>query len=407
MYEDFEPECQNQFSIVEHFFPGLSVLPSDPPRFWSLDSGDLFSFASMTVVTASIWLVTVFTVHKYGILSYWDGPNYIYAGITLYRIPEDHPWNRSFDLPQSYFACHLPGFPFAIRLFSLPFLNNFLIGTHFAIYVISLILVYAFRRVLWIYEAAKYPTRSAVLLSLLPLRFVPYHTVGASEPLFLVFVCFAFIFFRTNRFVCLFVAIAGACLTRVEGLALWGTIGLCYLLRMDIRGAVIVGCDLIAPIGLLFFHHCRFGDWRAYVHYNQGQSGLLRSPAFFEIFDGALGGDLGYHLSALSLFCVFVVGAILIFPVSVPIGIFSAVYVCFVSFVFHLDIFRYALPGYVFAVFVGFDDVWSAKVAQKPLLVLLPFYAVLAGWYTIGQMKSNSAAFWFTEEILETPAKWF
>jgi hypothetical protein len=107
--------------------------------------------------------------------------------------------------------------------------NNFLLGTHVAILAISLLLAYAFRRVLSIYDAVRYPARAAAALSLLPLRLVPYHTAAASEPLFLLFVCLAFIFFRTNSMFFLFISLAGACITRVEGLALWGTIGLCYL----------------------------------------------------------------------------------------------------------------------------------------------------------------------------------
>jgi hypothetical protein len=158
---------------------------------------------------------------------------------------------------------------------------------------------------------------------------------------------------------------------------------------------------------VLVLHKVRFGDWLAYVRFNQGHNGILRFDPFFELFDGASGDSLLYHMSAVSLFGIFAVGAILVFPVSVPLALFGTVYVLFVSIIFHLDLFRYALPGYVFALFIGFDEVWSARATQRALIVLLPLYAALATWYTIGQIASNAAAPWFTEQVLATPVEWF
>jgi hypothetical protein len=234
-----------------------------------------------------------------------------------------------------------------------------------------------------------------------------YHTVGASEPLFLVYVCFAFIFLKTNQTLLLFVSIAGACVTRIEGLALWGTIGLCYCLRFDILRAIVVAFDLIAPGAVAALHYYRFGDWKAYYRFNQGHNSLLHFPPFSEIIDHARGSsNVKYHISALSLVAPFTVGTLLLFPVSVPFAIFALVYLVFSNSLFHMDIYRYALPGYVFALIVGFDEVLASKPAKKALLWLsLPFLTVALS-YAVGQMESNRAPPWFTEEAIRSPVAW-
>jgi hypothetical protein len=387
--------------------PGIPPLARYPPRFWSVDHGDLVAVSCLIALTSVLWAITILCSDRYGAIAYWDGPNYIYASITLYRIPDDYLWKQQFDYPASYFACHLPGFPLAIRLFSTILLNNFFLGTHLAIFSISALLLYLFRRVLWIYDAVEHPAKAAAMLTIIPLRFMPYHTAPASEPLYMVYACLAFIFFRTNDLFFLFLAIAGACITRIEGLALWGTIGLCYLLRWDIWRAVVIGFDLVATVAVFLLHHLRFGDWRAYFRFNQGHNSILYFLPFHEILSGCAGQIELYKVAALALFSIFIVGVVLVFPVSVPFGIFSLVYVWFVSCISHMDIFRYALPGYIFAVFVGFDEVWSAKSAQKPLLVLLPFYLALGVWYTVGQLRTNTAGAWFTETVLETPIAYY
>jgi hypothetical protein len=296
----------------------------------------------------------------------------------------------------------MPGFPLAIRAASTILLNSFLPGTHLAIMAISLLLVYVFRRVLWIYNAVSDPVHTSLLLSILPMRLVLYHTVGASEPLFLVYCYLAFIFVRVNRTLPLVLSLCGAMITRVEGLAMWGTVGLTLLLRADLRRATAVGFALGAPAAVLAFHRLRFGDWRAYWRFNQGHNGLLAWPPFREVVgDARASGDVPYQMSALTLFAVFGIGVVCVFHASVPFGIFSTVYVAFVSLLFHLDLFRYALPGYIFAIFVGFDEVWASKEFARAAKWIIPGYVAVMGVYAVGQLRTNAAAPWFTEWALK------
>jgi hypothetical protein len=362
----------------------------------------------MFSVTVFLWLVAMGFLGRFAIIAYWDGPNYIYAAMTLYRIPRNSPITRSPAFQPSYFACHLPGFPLAIRLAGTLLLSHFGLGMHLAILFSSMALTYVFRRLLILYNASHNPVRSSILLAFIPIRFVIYHTVGASEPLFLVYCFLAFIFFRVNLIWPLVLSMAGAMITRIEGLALLGTIGLCYCLRFDILRAVLVGLTISAPAALLAFHHLRFGDWLTYYRVNQGRNKLLSWPPFREVLWFARNSDdVNFHLSALGLFVLFAVGVVLVIPVSFPFAVFSIVYVVFVSVLFHMHIYRYALPGYVFAVFVGFDEVWASKAFARAWMWIGPGYLAVMVWYAVGQIGSNAASSWFVQTVLNAPVAYY
>jgi hypothetical protein len=213
----------------------------------------------------------------------------------------------------------------------------------------------------------------------------------------------AFIFLKTNQLAPLLLAIIGAWITRIEGLALWGTIGLCYCLRLDIPRAFVVSFGLIAPLGLMYMHHVRFGNWNAYISFNQGHNGLIQFPMFHELIGNCRNShDLVYTLSALTLFVPFIIGTVLLFTVSVPFAIFSTVYIVLVSLLFHLDLYRYSLSGGIFAVLVGFDEIWSSKEFKRAMPWFFPPYLVIAVWYAVHQIGSNAAPSWFVANVLKT-----
>jgi hypothetical protein len=154
-------------------------------------------------------------------------------------------------------------------------------------------------------------------------------------------------------------------------------------------------------------HHYRFGDWKACSRFSQGHNNLLHLPPFFEIRDNAVGtADVNSHLSALALFAPFAVGTAVVFPICVSFGIFTFVYLIFSASLWHIDIFRYALPGYVFALIVGFDEIWASKATNGAFIGLAPALAAVVFWYAMGQIGSNTAPPWFTEEVLRAPVAW-
>lgn len=400
-------EEKKKLYFFEKYLPNLEPVSAIPQHFWSLDAKDLINIGLMAGMIIIIWILSFIKYGWLSVISYWDGPNYIYAGICLYNVPPNNLWTQSFRYPPSYFACHLPGFPLAIRLLSTLVFNNFAIGAHLAILVISCLLVYVFRRLLSIYNCSSDPAFTALLLIFFPLRLTIYHTVLASEPLFVLYVSLSFIFLKTNQMLPLCLSICGACITRIEGLAIFGTIGLCYLLRFDILRAIVVGFCAVAPFSVILLHKIKFNDWLAYVHFNQNSQGLLRFSPFFEIINHfKFNSDIIYANSATYLFYPFIIGTILLYFVSVPFAVFSTVYVLFVSMIFHMDIFRYAIPGFVFALFVGFDPIISSPQFKKIFYCFCPFYTLYLFKMIPEQIHSNSAPFWFTKTVLNSPVSY-
>ena len=179
------------------------------------------------------------------------------------------------------------------------------------------------------------------------------------------------------------------CITRIEGMAVGFTIGCCYLLRKDIIKALGMFLTFVAPASLVLLHYIKFGDAMAYIHYNQGSQGLVQWPPFFEANGQQL--DEYYNYSAIGSLLLGLLGAFLSADRCLPIAIFSFVHLMYVSLLFHLDVFRYELPAYLFALFVGFDEFWNLKNIPHILLLCSPVYMYILSNYAGKQIHSNIA----------------
>lgn len=223
--EDLQKRKQNQ--EVSSIWETLDPVQSIPQNFWKFDKNDIICFLVMFFSTMIVWVAVAYYHRFQTILFYWDGPNYLYAGATLYNIPDNNPWTVFFKYPPSYFACHLPGYPLLIRLCSYLLLKNYFYGFYLSIIVSGFLLCYSFRRLLIITKCVSNPTFTTILLSFIPTRLIIYHSVGASEPLFLTFVCFSLIFYKTNEYFKMLIFVWFSCFTRIEGMSIGFTIGLC------------------------------------------------------------------------------------------------------------------------------------------------------------------------------------
>lgn len=355
----------------------------------------------MIFTTVSVWIATKLTGGFLSIVSYWDGPNYLYAGITLYDIPRNNPWTLYFHYPQSYFACHLPGFPLLIRFCAFFTVGNYLYADCLAILLSGLLMCYSFRRVLIIYNCVSNPTYTTLLLSIFPMRLFIYHSVGASEPLYTSFVCFSLIFYKLDNFMPMIFSVWFACITRIEGMSVGATIGLCYLLRLDIVKALLMFSTFISTIGLLSLHRAMFNDVLAYIHFNQHSQGLITAHPLHELTRGKRSSDVLYLHSFVDLYFLYFIGIIPIVIVAGPISIFASVHMLYVSLLNHMDIFRYSIPAAVFCLFIGYDKMWSDPKVKSALIIFGPFYLFYLLTYATGQIHSNRCSPQFLQSVLD------
>ena len=379
----------------------ISLKESHVPKdFWKISVHDILCFAAMLTCTSISWLgVRLGGTYK-DIHRYWDGPNYLYAAITMYNIPENNPWTLYYQYPPSYFACHLPGYPILIKICSLLVFNHYILGFYLSIIVSSLLFVYAFRRLLVVFKCVDNPLISTMLSCFIPIRFVIYHSVGASEPLYISLICFAFIFFKIGKYFTMIAFVWLCCITRIEGMAVGFTIGCCYLLKKNILKALGMFSTFLAPLFVMIFHIYRFNDPLAYIHFNQGMQQLVQWPPFAEAFYQQI--NEFYNYSDIATLLIGLFAAFLTFERNIPVGIFTVTHLLYVTLLFHIDVFRYQLPAYIFAIYIGYDRFWSSNGIVFILLVLAPIYAYVISTYASGQIHSNIANGDFMNRVFQS-----
>jgi hypothetical protein len=146
----------------------------------------------------------------------------------------------------------------------------------------------------------------------------------------------------------------------------------------------------VAPIAVMGLHRGMFGNAFAYIRFNRDRQGLVGWPPFPELVHGRGASHSALYVhSFLDFYPLYVIGALLIFPVAGPLGIFAAVHLAYVSFLRHMDLFRYALPAAVFTLLVGLDRLWSHRVGFSAVVLAAPVYVVEMMAYAAGQIHSN------------------
>ena len=368
----------------------ISLKESHVPKdFWMLSMHDFLCFGTMLISTSIAWIGVFLGGSFKDVHRYWDGPNYLYAAITMYDIPDSNPWTLYYQYPPSYFACHLPGYPLLIKICSLLLFNHYILGFYLSIIVSQLLFVYAFRRMLIVFKCVDNPLITTMVACFIPIRFVIYHSVGASEPLYISLICFTFIFFKIRKYFTMILFVWLCCITRIEGMAVGFTIGCCYLLKKQILKALGMFSTFLAPLFVVLFHIYRFNDPLAYIHFNQGMQQLVQWPPFSEAMYQQV--NEFYNYSNIATLLIGLLGAFLCFERNIPVGIFAVTHLSYVTLLFHIDVFRYQLPAYVLALFIGYDKFWSSNGVVLILLILSPAYVFVSGTYACGQIHSNIA----------------
>ena len=304
----------------------------------------------------------------------------------MYNIPSDWLFKRTNNMNPEYMACHFPGYPIVIRIFSFLCFNNYVLGSLLAITFTSYLSVFVFRRLLIVYDLVKDPGYTSFLSIFVPLRFLNYKVVGASEPLYVSVVFLALIFFRTEQLFPMLFCLIYATITRIEGLSIVGTIGLCYLLKFDIIRAIFSGFGAIGTIAVFYSHYVFFNNVHAYFDHNKNQHDLIGIP-FMDFVE--MGFYSAYMQQKLLLETVVIAGLCDMWTKSVPLAIFVFVYFVYVGALKHPDLFRYGIPSYMPCLLIGFDFVWSHPLVKDNIKTITIVYIVIALIYINGQIVSN------------------
>jgi hypothetical protein len=361
-------------------------------REWAQQRPSLTVALIMLFSTLLVW--APFLRDPASLYRYWDGPHYAYLAKTLYDVPSDHPF-VAYGLTPAYYATHLPAYPVLIRVLALLTLGDYLLAMLLATLLTATLAAVLFHEVLVRFELVRSPLWTAMLFAFLPPRWVIYHSVGATEPLFLCFVFGAFLAYRKDRPWAVAACIAAASFTRIMGVLLVPAFVISYLLERRVRHALIVPVSLFATLAVLLWHRAMYGDLFAYFTRNVGESGHLAFPPIRAFFAYVGDGDTHSSELYLALYVLYGLGTLALVKHR-PFFLYSATFFVFNLFVFHFDLSRMFVPVAPFALLVAFDRVWSEPAARiaAPLLVYLDCQ------YAWGLIPSNAVELPAYESLL-------
>jgi hypothetical protein len=316
---------------------------------------------------------------------YWDGPNYMYTARTFYRVPQDHPF-VAIGLQPTEFATRLPAYPALVRAASWVTGGSYPRALLLATLLSAVAAAVLFHRMLAATGWVASPGFSALLFCVLPPRWLLYHSVGATEPLFLCAVFGAFLALARGRAAWVVACVGLASLTRITGVLLVPVFAAAFWLRGEPRRAALVPLALLGPLALFAAFAVLFGDFFAYFTVNSGERGLLAEPFAIVRWHAGRGDPLAAEF-LIGLFLVHALGVIRLWPKREAFLYAAALFV-FHCFVYHDDVSRYLLSVAPFTLLVAFDSTLSRPAARA----LLPLVALSSLVYAWGMLQGNLMA---------------
>ncbi len=295
------------------------------------------------------------------IYRHWDGPTYAVVAKQFYDIQQ----NPFANLTPQYYAAHLIGYPLAIRVFSfLGYLNGMLAAT--ALFTVLSVLI--FYKICKDFAYTKHPFFLAALFTFLPPRWLTYHSIGASEAMFVFFSLLSFYFYKKENHFLAGVAGAVAAVTRIFGVLLFPLyIGLLLLERKKIVNAIPYALIPMALAFQFYWFQLSYGNFWAYFNVNAGwfdyhtpfkamYSYIFRTPAN-EFF--------------LWIYAITAFGVARVWNKDKALGAFALIFVLPVVFINHNDISRYLIPAAPFALLIAFEDLLTSKEFKYALPVII------------------------------------
>lgn len=339
-------------------------------------------------ITFLIWLPHLLALPNFWGLSFkegfstiyrnFDGLEYVIIAKTFYNPELIATLPQS--LPATYFASHFPGYAILISFFA-PFLG-FLKSMLFVSLVSTILATWAFYFLVRDFKLSSNPLFLSFIFLSLPARWLIVHSVGSSEPTFILFTITAIYFFmkfeQTKEFI--YILLAGvfglfAQITRPPGILLFIALLLFVLIKGTANRLKYFPLILI-PVGLLgifYIYSQTYGDFWAY--FKSGDNIHLTFPPF-QVFnrDQFWVGDIWLEDIIYTLTLGFLGGMILLKRKLYILAFFVLTYLLASTLVVHRDISRYVLPITPF-ILIAFEKVLTSKEFKLILpIILLAIY---------------------------------
>lgn len=348
--------------------------------------------------TFTIWLPHILALPNFWGLSFkegfstiyrnFDGLEYIIIAKTFYNPSAIALLHQS--LPANYFASHFPGYAILISIFAPLF--GYLKSMLFVSILSTVLAVCAFYFLVRDFKLSAHPLFLSFLFLILPARWVIVHSVGSSEPTFILFIIAAIYFFmkfeqsgKINDILVSGIFGLLAQFTRPPGILLFAALVFYTLAFKKIR---LKYFPLIyIPLGLLgifFLFNQTYGDFWAYFH--SGDNIHLTFPPF-QVFNKHQFwvGDIWLEDIVYIFILVFLGGIMLIKQKLYPMAFFVLTYFAAASLIVHRDISRYILPTAPFLL-IAFEKVLTSREFK----ILLPIILLVIYLYSQNFLLANT-----------------
>jgi len=345
-----------------------------PPRARSLTASRPWVFLALAAVSTSLLVYLPYLGHMDTIYRYWDGPSYLTIARNGYR--PGSPLAPGAGTPK--LVAHLPLYPLLVR--GLDFLGpeRALLAGSILPTIAATLIFFRLARDVW---GVPSPAYLSLLFLLLPPRWLIYHSVGASEPLFLALLLGSIACFEARRtgYACLLAGLAS--LTRLSGIMILPAYAL-LLAKDRRRGAPWL---LLIPAGLGgYFLYCgvRFGNFFAPLEPNLDK---ISSPVPFAFLRWLIRvGHLHQAEFYVLLAFVYAVGIsrLRAFPTPMTYAAFQLLFYLFLS---TEDWSRYFLTMAPFALILGYRDVLDTRAVRW----ILPGYLAASLVYVWNAIPAN------------------
>lgn len=351
---------------------------------------DLFILALLTLISIFlIWLPHILSIPNFWGLNFskgfstiyqnFDGLEYIVIAKSFYdsQIIASLPTGLS----TQYFASHFPGYSILIAVFA-PILG-FLKSMLFVSIISTIFAVWMFYFLVRDFKLSSHPLFLSTIFLVLPARWLIVHSVGSSEPTFILLIITAIYFLmkfeQSGKFSYLMFASlssAAAQLTRPPGILL-GIGLLVYIVWRSYKMRSLLFPIkfyplLIIPLTLLavfFWYFITYQDFFAY--FKSGDNIHLTFPPF-QVFnkDQFWVGDIWLE-DVIYIFIISLLGGVLLLKQRLyPIAFFVLTYVTASTLISHRDISRYLLPTAPFLL-IAFEKVLTSREFKLILPIII------------------------------------
>ena len=307
---------------------------------------------------------------------YFDGPHYMYIAKTFYDVPDIHPF-IPYRLPSTYFSSHLPAYPLMIRMFTYLTFGSYPAAMLMATFVCSVTAAVLFYQLLVDSKLVVSPFYTALLFCFLPPRWMIYHSVGASEPMFYCFVFGAFIAYQRQCMWGMILCIALASVTRITGVLMVPAFALCFMWERDWKQLMLIPLAGLGLFGLFSLYAVQYSDFWIYFHWNQTSLSMFSLVPFRSLYYASVAGEMGYAEILLATYLLYGIGTLRLIAHR-ALFMYCLVFYFFYTLIHANDLVRFYLSIAPFALLVGYDDLlrrWPTRVVLSLVIVLTFVYA--------------------------------